>query len=162
MTPLVWREGFPKDIALDVVSEDNPEGGITNSDLKLAAEVLAIGVILDQAPGIKHASLGTLCDNTPTVSLVEKMASKTKTPTSGQLLRGLAVMLHCRHAGWLTTVHVPGPDNVMADFASRPSKAQNFFILRPHFLTPPFALPLTIHSHCREISRGRLRGPRNG
>ncbi len=127
MMPLVWREEFPKDIALDVVSDDNPEGGITNSDLKLAAEVLAIGVILDQAPGIRHAPLGTLWDNTPTVSWVEKMASKAKTPTSGQLLHGLAFMLHCRHAGRLTTVHVPGPDNVMADIASRLSKAQKLF-----------------------------------
>ncbi len=83
MMPLVWREEFPKDIASDVVSEDSPEGGITNSDLKLAAEVLAIGVILDQAPGIKHAPLGTLRDITPTVTWVEKMASKAKTPTSG-------------------------------------------------------------------------------
>ncbi len=45
MMPLVWHKEFPKDIASDVVSDDNPEGGITNSDLKLAAEVLAIGVI---------------------------------------------------------------------------------------------------------------------
>ena len=127
MQPLVWREAFPEDIASNVVSDDNPNGGITNSDLELAAEVLAIGVILDKAPSIKHVPLGTLCDNTPTVSWVEKMASKAKTPTAGRLLRGLAFMLHCQHAGRLTTVHVPGTDNVMADIASRPSKALSLF-----------------------------------
>ena len=123
MQPIVWRKAFPKDISSNVVSDDNPNGGITNSDLELAAEVLAIGVILDRAPCIKHAPLGTLCDNTPTVSWVEKMASKAKTPTVGWLLQGLAFMLHCQHAGQLTTVHVPGTDNVMVNIASRPSKA---------------------------------------
>jgi hypothetical protein len=46
---------------------------------------------------------------------------------AGRLLRGLAVMLHCNKAGRLTTVHVPGVDNVMADVASRPAKAQRMF-----------------------------------
>jgi hypothetical protein len=71
--------------------------------------------------------LGTLCDNTPTVSWIEKMASKAKGPTAGRLLQGLAVMLHGNKAGQLTTVHVPGVDNVMADVASRPAKAQKMF-----------------------------------
>jgi hypothetical protein len=67
------------------------------------------------------------CDNTPTVSWVEKMASKANTPTAGRLLRGLAFMLHCHHAGRLTTVHVPGTEHVMADIASHPTKAQKLF-----------------------------------
>ena len=127
MPPLVWREIFPPDITSNVVTDVNPDGGITNSDLELAAEVLAIGVILEQAPNITHAPLGTLCDNTPTVSWVDKMASKAKTPVAGRLLRGLAVMLHFWQAGRLTTVHVPGTDNVMADIASRPAKAHRLF-----------------------------------
>ena len=45
------------------------------------------------------------------------MASKSQGPTSGHLLRGLAVMLHSNRAGRLTTVHVPGVDNVLADVA---------------------------------------------
>ncbi len=37
-------------------------------------------------------------------------------------------MLYCAQAGRLTTVHVPGIEkNVMADIASRPSKAQQLF-----------------------------------
>jgi hypothetical protein len=68
MPPSVWQEAFPHDIATDVISNDNPAGSITNSDLELAAEVLAIGVILEEAPTIRHAPLGTLCDNIPTVS----------------------------------------------------------------------------------------------
>ena len=74
MPPLVWCKCFPPDITSDMVTDANPAGSITNLDLELAAEVLVIRVILKQAPNIKHAPLGTLCDNTPTVSWVEKMA----------------------------------------------------------------------------------------
>lgn len=127
MYPTVWRVEFPQDITSEVVSDNNPEGRLTNSDLELAAEVMAVAVALSVAPKVKHVPLGTLCDNTPTVSWIEKLASKAKGPTAGRLLRGLAVMLHGNKAGRLTTVHVPGVDNVMADVASRPAKAQKMF-----------------------------------
>jgi len=123
MPPLVWRLAFPPDIAQDVVSLSNPNGSITNSNLELAAEVLVVGVLFAKAAIIKHQPIGTLCDNSPTVSWIDKMASKSRSPTAGRLLRGLAFMLYCHNAGRLTTVHVPGKDNIMADIASHPSKA---------------------------------------
>ncbi len=55
------------------------------------------------------------------------MASKAKGSMADCLLQGLAVMLHCNKAGRLTTVHVPGMDNVMADVASCPAKVQRMF-----------------------------------
>jgi len=67
-SPVVWREVFPADIAVEVVSEDTPHGRLTNSDLELAAEVLAVGIALDRITNTKHVPLGTLCNNTPTVS----------------------------------------------------------------------------------------------
>jgi hypothetical protein len=116
-TPLlVWRKEFPANIATDVVSKDT-------SNLELAVEVLAVGVALDLINNPKHTPLGTLCNNTLTVSWIDKMASKAKSPTAGRLLRGLAFMLYCTRAGQLTTVHVPGIKNVMANIASCPSKA---------------------------------------
>jgi hypothetical protein len=42
-------------------------------------------------------------------------------------------MLHCNRAGRLTTVHVKGEDNVMADIASRPAKAQKLFCVATPF-----------------------------
>ncbi len=62
--PVVWREGFPEDIAREVVSVDTPNGRLTNSDLELAAEVIAVEVALERMNS-KHTPLGTLCDNTP-------------------------------------------------------------------------------------------------
>ena len=105
---------------------DTPNGRLTNSDLELVAEVLAVGAVLSQV-NTKHTPLGTLCDNTPTVSCPDKMALKSRSPTAGHLLQGLAFMLYCAQAGHLTTVHVPGVENVMADIASHPSKASQFF-----------------------------------
>ncbi len=127
MQPVVWRLLFTCNISEEVVSFNNPRGRLTNLDLELAAEVIGVGVLLAEAPVITHEPLGMLCDNTPTVSWIEKMASKSSTPMAGRLLRGLAFMLYCHRAGRLTTIHVPGPQNIMADIASRPSKAQNFF-----------------------------------
>jgi hypothetical protein len=123
----VWQAAFPQDIASEVVSNDNPAGRLTNSDLELAAEIMAVGISLAVALKVKHAPLGTLCDNTPMVSWIDKMASKAKGPTAGCLLQGLVVMLHCNKAGRLTTVHVPSVNNVMANVASRPAKAQKMF-----------------------------------
>jgi hypothetical protein len=131
MPPVVWWVAFPSDIAKDVISIDNPSGSITNSDLELAAEVIAIGVILGIAPVIRHQPIGMLCDNTPTVRWIKKMASKSQSPTAGRLLRGLAFMLYCCHAGRLTTVHVQGKDNIMADIASRPSKEWQLAMVPP-------------------------------
>ncbi len=46
-------------------------------------------------------------------------------------------MLYCWHAGRLNTVHVQGKDNIMADIASRPSKANSMFRLEGPVLSDP-------------------------
>jgi hypothetical protein len=127
MQPVVWRLLFPCNVSDEVVLFDNPRRRPTNSDLKLAAEVLGVGVILAEAPVITQEPLGMLCDNTPTVSWIEKMASKSSTPMARQLLCGLAFMLYCHRAGCLTTIYILGPQNIMTDIASHPSKALIFF-----------------------------------
>jgi hypothetical protein len=58
---------------------------------------------------------------------LKRWRQKSSIPTAGRLLRGLAFMLYCHRAGGLTTIYVPGPENIMADIASRPSKALTFF-----------------------------------
>jgi len=65
---VVWCLAFPPDIAQDVVSLSNPNRSITNSDLELAADIIAVGVLLAKASIIKHLPIGTLCDNSPTIS----------------------------------------------------------------------------------------------
>ncbi len=160
MTPFVWRSAFPPDIESEVVSDNNPDGCLTNSNLELAAEVLAVGVVLTTAPEVKQIPLGTLCDNTPTVSWIDKMASKAKGPTAGRLLRGLAVMLHCNRAGQLTTVHVKGDDNIMADVANARRRPKSYFAQQLLSLTVISLPPLTLHfpsptSRCGNSQRSR-------
>ncbi len=55
------------------------------------------------------------------------MISKLAAPIAGRLLWSLAYMLYCYQAGQLTTFYVPGPDNIMANIASCPSKACALF-----------------------------------
>jgi hypothetical protein len=127
MPLLVWLIPFPPDIATEIVLPQCPYGHITNFNLELVTEVLAVRILLAKAPLIKHEPIGTLCNNTPTVSWIKKMASKSASPIAGRLLRGLAYMLYCYQAGRLTTVYIPGPDNIMANIASHPSKARALF-----------------------------------
>ena len=58
---------------------------------------------------------------------MEGISLPTNTPISGRLLKGLAILLYCHHAGPLLTMHVPGGANTMADIASRPTKAKQLF-----------------------------------
>jgi hypothetical protein len=58
MQPMVWKLPFPRDVSDEVVSFNNLKGWLTNADLKLAAEVLGVGVILLEAPVIKQEPLG--------------------------------------------------------------------------------------------------------
>jgi hypothetical protein len=124
MPLVVLRIPFPPDIATEIVLPQCPHGRITNSDLELTAEVLVVGILLAKAPIIKHEPIGTLCNNTLTVSWIEKMAFKSASPIAGCLLQGLVYMLYCYQAGRLTTVYVPRPDNIMANIASCPSKVR--------------------------------------
>lgn len=62
--PIVWRVVFPMDIQQNVVSDDNPTGTITNSDLELAA-ILLHHLVLEQAMGMRHMKTVTFSDNTP-------------------------------------------------------------------------------------------------
>ncbi len=82
MPLLVWRLPFPEDIATEVISIEHLHGKVTMSDLELMAEVLAIGTLLAVAPLMKWEPLGTLCDNTPTLSWIEKMALKSLSQSS--------------------------------------------------------------------------------
>ncbi len=54
--PLVWRKEFPADIATDLVSKDTLHSRLTNSDLELAMEILAVGVALDHINNLKHTT----------------------------------------------------------------------------------------------------------
>jgi hypothetical protein len=59
----VWRYRLPDDVRAKLISENNPAGSITNSDLELAAAVIHPDVLAIQYD-ITEASIATLHDNT--------------------------------------------------------------------------------------------------
>ena len=116
--PLVWRISFPPSIASQVVSDSNPNGSLTNSDLEQAAVLLQFSV-LEQHVDMRHRSSLIFSDNSPTVAWSERMADRSRAPTAGRLLRGFGMMQREAHAAPVLVAPVAGADNDMADFASR-------------------------------------------
>jgi len=117
LPPIVWRVQFPADIQTKVVSQDNPHGSITNSDLEMTGLLLQ-WLVLEKFTNLEHAHVAIWCDNTPTVAWATKLLA-TKAVVAARLLRTLALRMIACQASPLTMLHVPSDLNNMADFASR-------------------------------------------
>jgi hypothetical protein len=114
--PVVWRCPFPVDVQKDLVSQGNPHGRITNSDLELAGTLAQQAVLQSQYP-LCGQTTHTFCDNTPSVAWRTK-GSTTTTKSAAYLLSWSA--LHQREHGYQANVeYLEGPKNQMADDASR-------------------------------------------
>ena len=114
--PLMWRAKFGKEIQRDLVSFENPEGVITNSDLELAGSV-AHHEVLTQHVDVREHTLHNCYDNTPTMYWQRK-GSTTTTGPAAYLLRLQA--LHQRHHRHFPLHdYMPGEVNKMADECSR-------------------------------------------
>ena len=117
----VWRLQWPRDITAAVVSESNPDGALTNSDLEMAAVVLHLSTLEFIAPTLRHKHIFVHSDNTSSVAWVTKMATKTaKSDAAHRLLRGLALRQRMLESAPVSISHVAGTDNTLADIASRP------------------------------------------
>jgi len=117
LPPLVWRVVFPLEIQNDIVSDANKTGKISNSDLEMTG-LLLHWLVLERIADLAHSHVACWCDNTPTVAWASRLLS-TKATNAARILRVLALrMLDCK-ASPMTTQHVAGELNVMADFASR-------------------------------------------
>ena len=121
----VWRLQWPPDITAAVVSDSNPTGTLTNSDLEMAAVVLHVNTLELVAPCLRHKHILVHSDNTPSVAWVTKMATKTaKSDAAHRLLRGLAIRQRMLESAPVSIAHVAGVDNALADIASRPIPPQ--------------------------------------
>jgi hypothetical protein len=137
--PIVWRVQFSAYIKSQVISDDNPRGTLTNSDLEMAA-VLLHYMVLDQQVDLRYVRTGVWSDNTPTVAWTKRMADHSQAPTAGRLLRGLAAFQREAQAGPLTIGSIAGKDNDMADVASRSFDISCDTAFLTHF-THRFPLP---------------------
>jgi len=80
-------------------------------------------LVLERIADLQHAHVACWCDNTPTVAWATRLLS-TKATNAARILRILALrMLDCQ-ASPITTQHIAGELNTMADFASRSFNTQ--------------------------------------
>ena len=116
----VWRLQWPRDITAAVVSESNPTGTLTNSDLEMAAVVLHLNTLECLAPTLRHKHVFVHSDNTPSVAWLTKMATKSaKSDAAHRLVRGLALHQRMLESAPVSIARVAGKDNALADIASR-------------------------------------------
>jgi hypothetical protein len=132
LEPIVWRVQWPKDVTNNVVSDSNPHGTITNSDLEMAGVLLQESV-LEAAIGANMRGSQTAigCDNSPAVAWTTRMATRSTSPISFRLLKGLAMRQRVTRSSPPAVYHVAGVRNTLADVASRPvpGVASHFHLL---------------------------------
>jgi hypothetical protein len=96
LSPIVWRVEWSKDIRRSVVSFENPNGTITNSDLEMAGMRLHY-LVLEHLVHLNHVHVAAWCDNTPTVSWTNKLSSS-RSAVAGHLTRALTMRIHTNEA----------------------------------------------------------------
>ena len=74
--PTVFQVEWPEDIKTNLVTEENPNGKLTNSDLEMA-RLLLLWLVMEKVCGLKVASHDALfSDNSPTMHWMRRMAAK--------------------------------------------------------------------------------------
>jgi hypothetical protein len=114
--PLLWRAPFHQKIVTELITDKNPMGTITNSDLELAGTV-AHDDVLAQARPIKHWTTLINTDNKAAMYWRRKGSISSVSPAS-RLLR-LAALHQRSYQYHPTHQYLSGIANRMADDASR-------------------------------------------
>jgi hypothetical protein len=106
-TPTVFRWQWPNDIRTQLISNENTEGTITNSDLEMAGLLLLWLTMEGVCRPLQEKSVAMFGDNSPSISWVERLASK-QSLVAENLAQALALRLKIQRACPLTTIHIAG------------------------------------------------------
>ena len=107
---------LPPQIQASLISEQNPRGTITNSDLELVATIGHVAT-LAKYHDLRELTVATFSDNALAVAWGTKGSVTTAGPAS-YLLR--TASLHQRAHRYISQMfYIPGPANALADLASR-------------------------------------------
>ena len=118
-TQWVWRLEWPKSIQDLLISPTNPKGTLSINDLEMAGILLGWLILEHIIPeSIAGSHIGLFCDNMSTVTWTNKHSTSTST-IAGHLLRALALRQHVNRTSPLSSAHIKGVENKMADIASR-------------------------------------------
>ena len=112
----VWRHPFSIEVQKLLVSFDNPNGTITNSDLEQAGMITHLDTIASSFP-TAYTTIVTGGDNTAAVSRMTK--GSTSLTGAAPCLSLLNSSLQRRHRYCSVASYLPGELNTMADDASR-------------------------------------------
>ena len=116
LTPILWQSKFLATITDQLVTYDNPNGMITNSDLELASAI-AHQDVLQQEGNCAGCTIVPFTDNMPTLAWQQKGSTSTSGPVA-YLLH--IASLHQRHYQYLTKPDfIKGNVNDMADDCSQ-------------------------------------------
>ena len=100
------------------MSEHNPEGRITKSELKMTGQLMLWLIMKDAYKFVSADHVALFSDNQPTVSWVQHRATKSL-EAAGQIVRGLSFWQKLMNVSPLATLHIPGKQNAMTDIPSR-------------------------------------------
>jgi hypothetical protein len=89
--PAVWQVEFPPDITSQVISDSNPDGVLTNSDLELAGVLLHYLALEQIVLELQHIQVAIGCDNIPAVAWTTRMAMRASSPIAFCLICGLVM-----------------------------------------------------------------------
>ena len=137
--PMVFRLQWPRDMTDALASFQNPRGSLSISDLEMAGILLLWLCLEGITQDIAHKHIAFFSDNSPTVSCVDRIASR-KSRLAARLVRALALHLNLHRACPLTPVHIPGVENALADIPSRS------FGSNPEWFCPDDTALLTLFS----------------
>ncbi len=116
--PTVFRLQWPETIRASVITGNNPQGTISNSDLEMAGILLLWLVMEGVTSDLREKRVAMLGDNVASISWVHRLASK-QSLIAEELIQALALRLKTRGTCPPTTVHIEGKRNQIADVPSR-------------------------------------------
>ena len=115
--PLVWRFEWPKSVQDRLVTDSNPNGDITNSDLELAGGLLHLQA-LAQSCDIRERTVLSKTDKNLATLYWQRKGSATTDSCPAHLLRLFG--LHQRYHRYVPRHdYLSGPSNPLADASSR-------------------------------------------
>ena len=115
-TPIVWRHQWPSYIRDELVTEANPNGKITNSDLELAGGILHLQALV-QMYDVRERTVLSKTDNLAAL-FWQRKGSATTEKCPAHLLRLFG--FHQRYHRYVPRHdYLSGPSNPLADASSR-------------------------------------------
>eukprot|EP00956_Cyclotella_meneghiniana_P036899 scaffold132055_cov20-Cyclotella_meneghiniana.AAC.1 len=154
-----WPEWVKQEV---LKTNAGQKGTLTNSDLEMAG-LLLLWLVMEEVCDLTSGShVALFSDNAPTVSWVNKLASK-NSQVADQLIRALARRLKLKGASPLSTMHIAGDKNEMTDIPSRSFGSEQKWFCRED-KTEKFVdrLPPVAKNHVTNLLRLADRGFRHG